>query len=160
MNLRNFGILLILFSLISQLAVAQVTTGTITGFVNDPAPAAVPGATVVATQLQTGVRAQTSTSSAGNYVLLNLAVGTYQLSISAPGFKTWTRSGISLFADQTARVDAAMEIGAATERVEVTGEAPALKTETTDVSTTMEAKLVEDLPITIAGVGGGMRNAF
>lgn len=160
MNFRSSCILLILFGLMSQLAVAQVTTGTITGFVNDPAVAAVPGATVVATQAQTGVRAQTSTSSAGNYVLLNLAVGTYQLSVTAPGFKTWIRTGIVLSADQTARLDATLEIGSATESVEVTGETSALKTEATDVSTTMEAKLVEDLPITVAGVGGGMRNAF
>jgi hypothetical protein len=160
MNFRRSFVLLILVGLMSQLALAQVTTGTITGFVNDPASAAVPGATVVATQLETGVRGQTLTSSAGNYVILNLAVGPYQLSVTAPGFKTWTRTGISLFADQTARVDVALEIGATTERVEVTGQAPALKTETTDVSTTMEAKLVEDLPIAVAGVGGGMRNAF
>src|ERR1035437_1207250 len=98
MNFRSSCILLILFGLMSQLAVAQVTTGTITGFVNDPAVAAVPGATVVATQAQTGVRAQTSTSSAGNYVLLNLAVGTCQLSVTAPGFKTWIRTGIVLSA--------------------------------------------------------------
>src|ERR1700692_3117316 len=160
MNFRRSFILLTLVGLMSQLALAQVTTGTITGFVNDPANAAVPGATVVATQLQTGIRGQTLTSSAGNYVIVNLAVGPYQLSVTAPGFKTWTRTGISLFADQTARIDAALEIGAATERVEVTGQAPALKTETTDVSTTMEDNLVEDLPIAVAGVGGGMRNAF
>ena len=131
MNFRNSCILLILFCLMGQLAVAQLTTGTITGFVNDPSPAAVSGATVVATQLETGVRAQTSTSSVGNYVILNLSVGTYKLSITAPGFKTWTRTGISIFADQTARVDATVEIGSASERIEVTGEAPSLKTETT-----------------------------
>jgi Carboxypeptidase regulatory-like domain len=83
MNLRSSCILSILFGLITHLAVAQVTTGTITGFVNDSARAAVPGATVVATQLETGVRAQTSTSSAGIYVILDLAVGTYQLSRSS-----------------------------------------------------------------------------
>ena len=160
MNFRNLCIPLTLFSLAGQLAVAQLTTGTITGFVNDPSPAAVPGATVVATQLETGVRAQTLTSSVGNYVILNLSVGTYKLSITAPGFKTWNRTGIALLADQTARVDATVEIGSASEHIEVTGQAPSLKTETTDVSTTMENKLVEDLPITVAGVGGGMRNAF
>jgi hypothetical protein len=150
---------LIVLGLLIAPATAQVT-GTITGFVTDPSGAAVPGATVVATHEQTGVRAQTSTSSAGNYVILNLGVGTYQLSVTSPGFKNWTRTGIILSADETARADVALEVGSAKESIEVKSAVAALKTETTEVSTTMETKLVADLPIAVNGVGGGMRNAF
>src|SRR6516165_9960035 len=92
MNPRSFFVVAIFLGLLSGLAVAQVTTGTITGFITDPTNAAVPGATIVATQAQTGIRAQTSTSSAGNYVLPNLAVGAYDLTVTISGFKTWTQT--------------------------------------------------------------------
>jgi hypothetical protein len=160
MKIRSLAILFVFLGFMSRSAVSQVTTGTITGFVNDSTGAAVPNATVVATEVQTGFRAQTSASSAGNYVIPNLLVGTYDLSVTVQGFKSWTRPGIVLFANQSARVDVLLEVGAVTERMEVTGEAPALKTDSTEVSTTMETKLVMDLPIAVNGVGGGMRNVF
>ncbi len=161
MNPRSFCIVAISLGLLSDLAAAQLTTGTITGFVKDPSGLAMPGVTVAAVQVETGVRAETSTSSAGNYVIPNLPVGTYNLSVNATGFKNWTQTRIVLFAEQTARVDANLEIGSAAERVEVTAAAPVLKSESTEVSSTMEGKLVEDLPLAVSGgAGGGMRNAF
>ncbi|HET8548487.1 MAG TPA: carboxypeptidase regulatory-like domain-containing protein [Bryobacteraceae bacterium] len=139
---------------------AQSTTGTITGLVTDSSGAVIPDAVVIATNSATGVRAQTVTSSTGNYVIPSLQVGTYELSVSLTGFKTWTRSGIRLSSNDNARVDVALEIGQTSERVQVTAEAPPLKTESTEVSTVMENKLVNDMPLAVAGIGGGMRNAF
>ncbi len=139
---------------------AQTTMGTITGLVSDSSQAVMPGATVVAKNTDTGAEARTVSSSTGNYVLLNLPVGPYEVTISQAGFKAWTRSGIALSSGQTIRLDAVLEVGNVSEKIEVTGEAPALKTESTDVSTTMEKTLVEQVPLPIAGIGGGMRNAF
>jgi len=141
-------------------AFAQNTLGTITGLVTDNSGAVIPTAVVVATNTATGVRAQTVSSGSGNYVIPNLQVGPYEVTVSVTGFKSFSRSNINLSSDDNLRVDVVLEVGAASERVVVTAEAAPLKTESTEVSTTMERKLVNDVPLAVAGIGGGMRNAF
>ncbi len=127
---------------------------------HDKSGSVIPSAVVVATNTATGVRAQTVTSGTGNYVIPNLQVGRYDISVAVTGFKSFDRSGINLSSDDNIRVDVVLEVGATTERVVVTAEAPPLKTESSEVSTTMERKLVNDVPLAVAGIGGGMRNAF
>src|SRR5690242_9037799 len=149
-----------LFALFACVAAAQTTMGTITGLVTDSSQAVIPGATVIAKQMATGAEARTTSSSTGNYVLMSLPVGTYELSVTQQGFKNWVRPGIPLSSGETARIDVVLGIGNVSEKIEVTAEAAALKTESTEVSTSMEKRLVEDVPLPIAGIGGGMRNAF
>ena len=144
----------------SAILMAQTNMGTITGLVTDRSEAVLPGAKVSARNTATGAEARTVTSSTGNYLIPNLPVGPYEISVSHPGFKGWSRSAIALSAGDNIRVDAMLEIGQVTERVEVSAEVAALKTESTEVSTTMEQKLVDQVPLPIAGIGGGMRNAF
>lgn len=141
-------------------APAQTTMGTITGIVTDSSQAVIPGVTVVARNMATGAEARTVSSSTGNYVIPNLPVGSYEVTASQSGFKSWTRSNIALSSADNIRVDVVLEVGQVSERVQVSAEAPALKTESTEVSTTMEQKLVDQVPLPIAGIGGGMRNAF
>lgn len=147
-------------TLFATSAYAQSTFGTITGIVTDSSGGVIPNATVVATNTQTGSRAETVSSSTGNYVIPSLQVGPYQLSVSVSGFKSYERSGITIASNDNLRADIVLEVGAATEHVQVIAEAAALKTESTEVSTTMENKLVTDIPLAVAGIGGGMRNAF
>src|ERR1700687_1998022 len=73
---------------------AQSTLGTITGLIADSSGAVIPNAVVVATNTATGAQAQTISSSTGNYVVPNLQVGPYQVSVTVSGFRAWTRSGI------------------------------------------------------------------
>src|SRR5256885_1795958 len=73
---------------------AQSTFATITGLVTDSSGAVVPNAVVAAVNTATGVRAQTVGSSTGNYVIPNLQVGTYDVTVSVTGFKTFQRSGV------------------------------------------------------------------
>jgi hypothetical protein len=134
--------------------------GTVTGLVTDSSQAVIPDATVVARNMATGAEARTQTSSTGNYVLINLPVGRYEISVTQRGFKNYLRSNIPLSSGETARIDVVLEVGLVSEKVQVTAETAVLKTEATDVSTTMEQKLVQDVPLAIAGIGGGMRNAF
>jgi hypothetical protein len=152
--------LIVLLVALAQFTAAQTTMGTITGLVTDSSQAVIPGATVVAKNMATGAEARTVTSSTGNYVIPNLPVGGYELRASQPGFRSWTRSNIALSSADNIRVDVVLDVGQVSERVQVTAEAPTLKTESTDVSTTMEQKLVDQVPLPIAGIGGGMRNAF
>lgn len=145
---------------IASVGWGQGTLGTITGLVSDSTGAVIPSADIVATNSATGVRIQTKSSSTGNYVIPNLQVGRYSVSATVTGFKSYTRSNIALSTDENIRIDIVLEVGSAAERVEITAEAPPLKTESTEVSTVMEQKLVNDMPLAIAGIGGGMRNAF
>lgn len=138
-------------------AAAQPITGSLTGLVTDPTGAAVPSVTVTARNTATGVVAETRSSGTGNYVIPNLSPGAYQLEATAAGFKTWVRPGITLFAGDDLRVDARLEVGAQQDHVEVTAAAPVLKTESTEVSETMERKLVGDMPLTI---GSGEPTVF
>src|SRR5438309_2068006 len=139
---------------------AQSTLGTITGLVTDSTGAVIPNAVVVATNTLTGVKAQTVTSNTGNYVIPNLQVGPYELGVAISGFKGITRSGISVSSNDNLRIDVTLEVGQTSERIIVSAEAPPLKTESTEVSSVMENKLVNDMPLAVAGIGGGMRNAF
>jgi len=140
--------------------IAQASLGTITGLISDTTGAVVPGAKVSARNTATGVQTGTVSSSTGNYTIPNLPVGPYELSVTVAGFKSWSREGIALSSNDHLRVDATLEVGQLTERVTISAAPPPLKTESTEVSTTMEQKLVQDLPLPIAGIGGGMRNAF
>src|SRR5262245_498708 len=139
---------------------AQSTLGTITGLVVDSAGAVIPNAVVVATNTATGTKAQTVSSATGNYVIPSLQVGTYEINVAVTGFKSFVRSGIVLSSNDNVRVDVTLEVGQTSDRVVVTAEAPPLKTQSSEVSTTMENKLVNDMPLAVAGIGGGMRNAF
>ena len=138
----------------------QSTMGTITGLVTDSSGAVIPNAVVVATNTATGGKAQTLTSSSGNYVIPGLQVGSYDVSVAVSGFKTWSRSAVGVSSNGNLRVDVALEVGQTSERVTINAEAPPLKTESTEVSSVMENKLVNDVPLAVAGIGGGMRNAF
>jgi hypothetical protein len=138
-------------------AVAQLITGSLTGLVTDSSGAAAPSVTVTAKNADTGIAAETRSSATGNFVIANLQPGTYSLEASASGFKTWVRPGIVVFAGDNLRIDAVLQVGGQQDRIEVTAEAPVLKTESTEVSSTMERKLVNDMPLTI---GSGTRTVF
>jgi hypothetical protein len=149
-----------LATVLAHWSFAQSTLGTITGLISDSSGAVVPQASVTARNEATGARATTVTSNTGNYVLSSLPVGSYEISATSPGFKTFVQANVSLKSNENIRLDIRLEVGATTEQVNVTAEAPPLKTESTEVSTVMEQKLVKDMPLPMNGVGGGMRNAF
>ncbi|NWG14836.1 MAG: TonB-dependent receptor [Acidobacteria bacterium] len=152
MNLRQltFPALMVLL-LCAAPSSAQVDRGTITGVVMDPSGAVVPGAEVVATNLDTGVTTQGLTNNVGLYTLSNIPIGRYEVRFSMSGFKTHTRSGLTLMVAQTMRLDVSLETGQLSETVTVTAEASLLKTDTPLVATTIQSKVVTDLPLSFAG---------
>src|SRR5260370_24838058 len=137
MSIRFSATTLLAFILCVAPSPSQTTLGTITGLVTDSTVVVVPNAVVVATNTATGAKAQTLSSITGNYVIPNLPVGPYQVGVAITGFKAWTRSGINVASNDNLRIDVALEVGQTSERV-VSAEAPPLKTESTEVSTTME----------------------
>src|SRR5512140_2366082 len=95
--------------LLAVCAFAQSDRGTITGTVADPAGAVVANAPIQAKNVATGVEYASATSTTGNYTLLQLPPGEYQVTVAVPGFKKYTRSGLTVEVAQTLRIDITLE---------------------------------------------------
>jgi hypothetical protein len=113
-------------------AYAQTANGTVTGIISDPSQAPVPSAKITATNPATGVHTQSETSGAGVY-RISVPPGQYELSVEAAGFKTAVRQNIEIIVNETLRLDIALEVGALSEKVTVTAEAPLLQSDTSDL---------------------------
>ena len=126
--------------------VAQ-TTGTILGTVKDQSGAVLPGATVSATNAETGIARNTVTGGRGEYRIPALAVGNYQVEATMTGFQTSLRQGIELSVGREAVVDFSLQVGSVTEQVTVTGEAPLIETTTATVSGLVDPKQMLTIPL-------------
>ena len=141
----------IIFLLVAMLmvpiaAVAQATFGNITGTVTDASGAIVPDAPVSIRDLDRGVTYETKTNGNGNYTQTHLLAGRYEVRVNATGFNAFTVT-VVVQVDATARIDATLQIGGDTVLVNVSDEAPLLKTDRADVSTTLTSGELEKLPI-------------
>src|SRR5262249_23944376 len=132
-------------------AFAQTDRGTITGTVSDPTRAVIPGASVVATNAETGAIYETVSTETGNFTLAQLPSVIYQLSAELPGFKKYIRDGLTVQAAQTIRIDVGFEVGSNTESVTVEADSPLLKTESGELSHVITTKRIDDLPILQTG---------
>jgi hypothetical protein len=126
---------------------SQEVTASITGTVTDPSGAAVQGATVTATSQERGLTYTGTTNDAGLYRVAQLPVGTYSLKVEKSGFATVSHPAFVLTLNQVARIDIGMKIGQTTETVEVTGAAPVLETDVTQVDTIINAATNDNLPL-------------
>src|SRR5215471_7901704 len=115
-------------ALFSLVAFAQSDRGTVTGTVTDPAGAVVANAAIQARNVETGVIYPAETSATGNYTIPQLPAGSYEISMTVPGFKKFVRTGLQVQATQTVRVDVGLEVGSATESVTITEVAHLLNT--------------------------------
>ena len=138
--------ILFVAGLVIPTCAGQSVSGSITGNLTDPSDAAISNADVSAVGTQTGVKVTTKSNGAGYYSLSNLIAGTYELTVSAPGFKQLTRSGVVVDIGSVVRVDSKLEIGNVEEKVSVTGEAPLLQTDKVEVGITIGSKQLVDLP--------------
>lgn len=146
----SFGLVtaLLLLSSVSGTGHAQRVNGSIVGTVNDPSGAAVGGAKVTITDVNTQVSQTIETNSSGNYNAPNLPPGTYKVSTTMSGFATSERTGIELFVDSTQRIDMNLSTGTVTQTVDVTsGTLPVLQTETADTGRKLDAAPVSQLPL-------------
>ena len=144
--MRSVRIAVSLF-LLSLAGYAQSDRGSITGVVSDPAGAVVATAVIDARNVETGAVYHAASTNTGNYSLNELPAGTYELSIAVPGFKKYVRQNLGLLVRQTLRIDAVLEVGAATESITVNEAASLLKTESGELSHNVTANRMNDLPI-------------
>ena len=125
---------------------AQTITATVSGTITDPAGAVVPGATVTVTSNERGDARTVNTDDEGRYAIPFLQPGTYTVAVEGTGFGRASRSDVRLEIAQTATLDFALSANVQ-ESVEVEGSTtPLLQTETSQLETTIENKLIEDLP--------------
>ena len=141
------GAVLLVFSVFSQSAWSQTVTAAVVGTITDPAGAAVSGATITATSVERGTTYTAVTNDSGLYRISAVPVGTYTLTVDKSGFSTAAREPFVLTVDQVARIDVALKLGKQSETVKVSGMAPILKTQTTQVDTVINAATNDEMPL-------------
>jgi hypothetical protein len=125
----------------------QATTASILGTLKDSTGAAVPGITVVATNLETNFSRSAVSDEVGHYTIQFLPVGTYRVEAEAPGFKRFVQTGIVLEVDRNARIDPVLEVGAVTESIHVTADAPLVDTTRVALGQTVTNTEILNLPL-------------
>jgi carboxypeptidase family protein len=126
---------------------AQVTTGTISGTVKDSTGAVLPGAKVVLLNEETGISRTVETDMAGHYSAPSLSLGNYRVTATLEGFQTEVRRGIVLTVGREAVVDLALSVGAVTQTLEVTAEAPLVESTTASLGSLVDDRTIRALPL-------------
>ncbi len=161
-------LLLVLLSLLP--AFAQLDQGQIAGTVTDPSREVVSAAQVTIVSAQTGRRISTKTAITGAYVIPNLPIGLYAVEIEAPGFRKFVRENVKVDTATRTSVDAELTLGATSDTITVSDEAPPVQDSSAQLGRVIESKQISDLalngrnPINLAlikaGVVGSNFNAF
>ena len=150
--LYSFGRVATLFLIIGILfsvpAGAQVAGGTLSGTITDPSGGTIPQAKVAIQNVATGITTTVTTNADGYYTATNLLPGEYEVTVSAKGFNTEERTGISLTVGAQQLFNLALKIGSASKIVvEVTTEVPAIQLTSSDISAVVNATTVRELPL-------------
>ena len=145
----KFNLFLMIVATILSTAPAsgQTSNGTILGTITDSSHAVIPNVQVALTDTGTNARRTVETNTAGYFVFANLAPGTYRVDVEQPGFQKTVRSDIALDANTTIRADLQLTPGAVTETVDVTSEAPVLKTDRADTGGQIGSQTLDTMPM-------------
>jgi hypothetical protein len=141
-----FGLLAVLI-IGSGIAMAQGTNGVISGVIQDQSGASVPGATVEVHNVDTGLTRTAMGDAAGRYRIPELSLGKYSVKVSATGFQTEIRNGITLTVGQEAVLDISLTVGSVSQTVQVTEEAPLVEVTSATISYLVNETQVRDLPL-------------
>src|SRR5882762_3248120 len=147
---RHFSlpIFCILTMLLSGVATAQTTSGTITGTVTDQSGAVVPSAKITLTDEATKDTRETTGSESGEFVVTALRPSTYTITVEKAGFQQFRQTGILLTQNQRFGLgDVRLTVGQSTETVTITGQAPAINTEGSDTAPALNAVQLANIPV-------------
>src|SRR5438045_6815124 len=121
---------------------AQVLYGSAVGTLQDQTGAVITSAVVTMTSKETGATREIASDREGRYTFANLAAGSYDLKVTAPGFRTFEQTGVQISINTVSRVDVRMELGAVGEQVTVEANAVALQTDKSDLRSEITSHIV------------------
>lgn len=156
--LLSFLIIAAMFSLSNHGVWAQSNRASITGTVKDSSGAVVSGVEVTATNKGTNEATKTNSNQDGIYVIPNLFPGQYSVEFKRDGFEIVRRPTITLESTQVAQINAELKVGAITDSITVTADAPVLDEERPSIGTNMQGAVVTDLPLPVYGGGRFVEN--
>ena len=133
--------------LISAPVWAQVAGATLSGTVTDTSAAIIPQAKISIKNVATGISTTVTANADGFYTAPNLLPGSYEITASAPGFATDVHSGITLTVGAQQALNFTLQVGQVTQKVEVTGEAPAVQLASSSISAVVNSNTIVDLPL-------------
>ena len=126
---------------------AQVLYGSIVGNVHDSTGAALPGATVLIRHEETRLTRETTSDARGGYTFTAVPSGTYTVTVTMQGFRTFARPGVPVTLNNVTRVDSSLQLGEIAETVTVVGESPILQTDRAEVRAELNEHELRDLPV-------------
>ena len=126
---------------------AQSTGGRIRGTVSDPSGGAVAGAKVTLINEATNVSRDVDTGGNGEYLLIEVPIGSYEIDVTQEGFKKYVRKGIALNLNEVISIDISLQLGATAETVEVTGAPPVVDTSSTQLGAVVNERASTQLPL-------------
>ena len=133
--------------LVAPFAGAQSTGGRIRGTVTDPSGSAIAGAKVILINEATNITRDTEAGANGEYLFIEVPVGSYELDVVQQGFKKYVRKGIGLDLNEVITVDIPLALGTSAEAVEVTGQPPVIDTTSTQLGAIVNSRDATQLPL-------------
>lgn len=128
-------------------SLAQSIFGSLQGTVTDESGASIPGAQVVARNVDTGFTARSQANDSGIYFLGELRPGNYDIEVEAQGFSKYLQKGVRIRIEDRLRIDASLKVGSVSEAVEVSSEAPQLQTENNTLGRVVDENTIKQLPL-------------
>jgi len=146
----SFSLFLTFSAIIAR---AQSDRGTIAGTVLDSSGGVVANAAVTVTSTETGASYSATSGPTGGFRVQDVRVGTYDVSVSAPGFRIEKKTGVVIQVNSTASLEFSLQAGNVTETLTVVADAPAIQTETSEIGTVVGTRQIEELPLALNGTG-------
>jgi hypothetical protein len=134
-------------SLFAAQGYAQVTGATLSGTITDPSGGVIPNAMVSAKNTATGVTREVTTDTTGFYLVPNLLPGSYEVTVTSPGFSTARQSNLVLGVGAEQQLNIALKVGQTTQTIEVTEAAPLIQLTSSTLSAEVESTTVRELPL-------------
>src|ERR1700738_2295899 len=139
--------LLLLMTFFGAATLKADVTGSVLGVVRDSSGAVVVGAKIVATNVQTNFKQETVSGSDGAFRILALPAGTYNLTVTAAGFRTFTETGVEVKVNDQLHYDVTLNVGTLSEQVEIVANAVQVQTESTQLGDVIDSKKMLALPL-------------
>jgi Carboxypeptidase regulatory-like domain len=149
----GLAVFIAVFAALTGSVAAQSVRGVLSGSITDPSGAVVASAKIQATNAATGVSAATESTSSGSFQFAELPLGTYNVTVTASGFKTASYSNVLVQVNTTTPLNVKLALGQSSESVTVTASSTGLQTESSDVGGVVTDRQITQLPLALGGVG-------